>query len=115
MRLPTAAVRWRAARAPEREPIAENSSACFAAVQTRPRPCRHSRRACGSENRNADRPAGADVVAVDSQSTGVLQPDRIGAARKGTLLAALDEGKAAGAAIEEIGGVRGVGQACLGA
>src|SRR5580693_6844341 len=115
MRLPTAAVRSRAARAPERKPIAENSSACFAAAQTRPRPCRHSRRACGSKNRDADRPAGADVVAVDARPAGILQADRFGTQRKGTLLAALDEGEAAGTAVEEIGGARGIGQAGLGA
>src|SRR5580704_15094517 len=110
-----AAARSPAARVRARRSIAENFSACFAAAQTRPRPCRHSRRACRSENRDADRPAGADVVTVDAHTTGILQPDRIGAARKGAFLAALDEGEAAGAAIEEVGGARGVGQTRLGA
>src|ERR1700722_15182301 len=110
-----AAARSRAARARERRSIAENSSARFAAARTRPRPCRHSRRACGSEYRDADRPAGADVVAVDARPTGVLQADRFGTQRKGALLAALDEGEAAGTTIEEIGGARGIGQTCLGA
>src|SRR5580698_2626723 len=105
----------RAARARERKAIAENSSARFAVAQAKPRPCRHSRRACGGENRDADRPAGADVVAVDARSARVLQADRFGTQRKGALLATLDEGEAAGTAVEEIGGTRGIGQTCLGA
>src|ERR1700732_2376599 len=104
-----------AARASGRKSIAENSSARFAAASREIKPCRHSRRACGSENRDADRPAGADVVAVDARSTGILQADRFGTQRKGALLAALDEGEAAGPAIEEIGGARGIGQTCSGA
>src|SRR5580658_2065083 len=79
------------------------------------KPCRHSRRACGSEYRDADRPAGADVVAVDARSAGVLQADRFGTQRKGALLAGLDEGEAAGPAVEEIGGAGSVGQTGLGA
>src|SRR5580700_5838105 len=110
-----APARSRAARARERRSIAENSSARFAAAWTRIKPCRHSRRPCGSEYRDADRPAGADVVAVNARSTGVLQTDRFGTQRKGALLAALDEGEAAGPAVEEIGGARGISQACLGA
>src|SRR5271169_958364 len=94
--------------------IAGNSSAYFAAARTRPRPCRHSRRACGGENRDADRPAGADVEAVDARSAGVLQADRFGTQRKGALLAVLDEGEAAGTAIEEIGGAGSIGQTGLG-
>jgi hypothetical protein len=49
------------------------------AARTRTKRCRHSRRTRGRENRDADRPAVADVEAVDARSTGVLQADRLGA------------------------------------
>jgi hypothetical protein len=62
------------------------------------------------EDRNRDRPPDAEVESLDSRSGVIPQSDRLGAEREGALMARFDEGQAAKALLQEIGGASGIGK-----
>src|SRR5262249_31797362 len=72
--------------------------------------------AFGAVDGDGDRPAAADIDAVEPLPLGVAQAERLGALRERALLARLNEREPAAAAVEEIGSAgAGEGMPHLGA
>src|SRR5215469_1837059 len=60
------------------------------------------------EDRDCDPAAAADIDAVDPRAAGIAYAERLGAQREGALLSRLDEGEAATARFQELGGAGAV-------
>src|ERR1700751_5532194 len=105
-----------AAAAQAQRPISQNSPACFSIAPTHlpTRPLEHpssrSRRVRRLEYRNRDRLPAAEVESLATRSGIIPQPDRLGAEREGAFLTRFDEGEAATALAQEIGGASGIGK-----
>src|SRR5438477_4741555 len=68
-----------------------------------------------AEDRDRDRAALREIIAVDARADLVAQPDRLGALHEAALRALLDKREAAAALPQEVRRTRAVGQQRLGA